>query len=153
MLFSGVEPNYVTIASILPLCAGVANLQHGKEFHCYITKREWFEDYLLLWNALVDMYARSGKFVAAKRVFDLLTMKGECESGNGHAGLTLFDLMIRSHIMPDHVAMVADLSDCSHLGLVIEGERLFEKMHIDFGITPLLERFDCMVDLYGRLVY
>ncbi|KAJ4713785.1 Pentatricopeptide repeat-containing protein [Melia azedarach] len=29
MLHSGIEPNYVTIASILPLCARVANLQHG----------------------------------------------------------------------------------------------------------------------------
>ncbi|KAK6945799.1 Pentatricopeptide repeat [Dillenia turbinata] len=77
MLFSGVEPNYVTIAGILPLCARVANLQHGKEFHCYITRRKWFMDYLLLWNALVDMYARSGKIVAAKRVFDLLTKKDE----------------------------------------------------------------------------
>ncbi|KAJ6297228.1 hypothetical protein OIU78_022875 [Salix suchowensis] len=36
MLFSGIEPNYVTIASILPHCARVANLQRGKEFHCYM---------------------------------------------------------------------------------------------------------------------
>ncbi|KAL6179171.1 hypothetical protein ACLB2K_050687 [Fragaria x ananassa] len=61
MLCCGIEPNHVTIASILPLCARVANLQHGKEFHCYITKHVVFDDYLMLWNALVDMYARSGK--------------------------------------------------------------------------------------------
>ncbi|KAJ8543649.1 hypothetical protein K7X08_025267 [Anisodus acutangulus] len=61
MLLSGVEPNYITIAGILPLCARVANLQHGKEFHCYLTRREGFEEHLLLWNSLVDMYARSGK--------------------------------------------------------------------------------------------
>ncbi|PHU00477.1 Pentatricopeptide repeat-containing protein [Capsicum chinense] len=33
MLLSGIEPNYITIAGILPLCARMANLQHGKEFH------------------------------------------------------------------------------------------------------------------------
>ncbi|KAE8706156.1 hypothetical protein F3Y22_tig00110403pilonHSYRG00109 [Hibiscus syriacus] len=48
MLLSGVEPNYVTIASILPLCARVANLQHGKEFHCYIIRRKVFDDYCVV---------------------------------------------------------------------------------------------------------
>ncbi|KAK1560217.1 hypothetical protein Q3G72_023692 [Acer saccharum] len=38
LLLSGIEPNYVTIVSILPLCAWVANLQHGEEFHCYHCK-------------------------------------------------------------------------------------------------------------------
>ncbi|KAJ6348772.1 hypothetical protein OIU77_006364 [Salix suchowensis] len=77
MLFSGIEPNYVTIASILPHCARVANLQRGKEFHCYILRREEFDDHLLLWNSLVEMYARSGKVLAAKRVFDSLGRRDE----------------------------------------------------------------------------
>ncbi|KAJ4822628.1 hypothetical protein Tsubulata_037271 [Turnera subulata] len=59
MMLSGITPNYVTIASILPLCAREAKLRHGKEIHCYIVRREEFKDYLLLWNALVDMYTRS----------------------------------------------------------------------------------------------
>ncbi|KAK4429561.1 Pentatricopeptide repeat-containing protein [Sesamum alatum] len=43
LLLAGIEPNYVTLAGILPLCARVANLQHGKEFHCYIARREEFQ--------------------------------------------------------------------------------------------------------------
>ncbi|KAK4429567.1 protein trichome berefringence-like 7 [Sesamum alatum] len=46
LLLTGIEPNYVTLAGILPLCARVANLQHGKEFHCYIARREEFQGYL-----------------------------------------------------------------------------------------------------------
>ncbi|PQQ04310.1 pentatricopeptide repeat-containing protein [Prunus yedoensis var. nudiflora] len=131
MLCSGIEPNYITIASILPLCcARVANLQHGKEFHCYITKRVVFDDYLLLWNALVDMYARSGKILEAKRVFDSMSKRDEVT----------------------YTSMIAGygVQACSHSRLVIQGQMLFEKMMSVYGITPRLEHYACMVDLYGR---
>ncbi|GMJ05393.1 hypothetical protein like AT1G71490 [Hibiscus trionum] len=160
MLLSGVEPNYVTIASILPLCARVANLQHGKEFHCYITRRKYFEDYLLLWNALVAMYARSGKLLAAKRVFNLMQKRDEVTytsliagygmQGEGHTAIKLFEEMVNLQIKPDHITMVAVLSACSHCGLVMEGQLLFKRMQSFYGLVPRLEHFSCMVDLYGR---
>lgn len=160
MLFSGIEPNYVTIASILPHCARVANLQQGKEFHCYIMRREGFEDYLLLWNSLVEMYARSGKVLSAKRVFDSLRRRDKVTytsliagygiQGEGKTALKLFDEMIKLRIKPDQVTMVAVLSACSHSGLVTEGNVLFEKMSTLYGIVPAVEHFSCMVDLFGR---
>ncbi|XP_057968015.1 pentatricopeptide repeat-containing protein At1g71490 [Malania oleifera] len=160
MLLSGVGPNYVTIASMLPLCARVANLQHGKEFHCHITRHGGFDDNLLLWNSLVDMYARSGKILEARIVFDLLGKKDEVTytsliagygmQGEGQSALKLFEEMGKLPIKPDHVTMVAVLSACSHSGLVSEGEMLFKKMPSIYGITPRLEHFACMVDLFGR---
>ncbi|THU56429.1 hypothetical protein C4D60_Mb11t17160 [Musa balbisiana] len=42
----------------LALCACVANLQHGRELHCYIIKHD-FKGFLLLWNSLIDMYSES----------------------------------------------------------------------------------------------
>ncbi|XWS10739.1 hypothetical protein CRYUN_Cryun38cG0023600 [Craigia yunnanensis] len=159
-MFFGVEPNYVTIASILLLCARVANLQHGKEFHCYNTRRKVFEDRLLLWNALVDMYARSGKVLAAKRVFDLMRKRdvvtytsliaGYGMQGEGQTAIKLVKDMINLQIKPDHVTMVAVLSACSHCGLVIEGQVWFEKMQSFYDIIPCLDHFSCMVDLYGH---
>ncbi|KAJ7968977.1 Pentatricopeptide repeat-containing protein [Quillaja saponaria] len=160
MLLSGIEPNYVTLASILPLCARVANLEHGKEFHCYIMKREDLRDYLLLWNALVDMYARSGKVLEAKRVFDSLSKRDEVTytsmiagygmKGDGRAALKIFEEMHKFEIKPDHVTMIAVLSACSHSGLVTEGQLQFEKMPHVYGIIPRLEHYSCMADLFGR---
>ncbi|MFS7922781.1 putative tetratricopeptide-like helical domain superfamily [Helianthus anomalus] len=160
MLNSKTEPNYVTIASILPVCARVANLQHGKEFHCYITKHEEFKDYLLLFNSLIDMYARSGKILLAKRLFDSLTNRDEVTytsliagygvQGEGQTAVDLFEEMIQSNIKPDHVTMVAVLSACSHSALVNQGQTLFKKMYNVYDIKPRLEHFSCMVDLYGR---
>ncbi|KAI3807092.1 hypothetical protein L1987_23014 [Smallanthus sonchifolius] len=160
MLISKAEPSYVTIASILPVCARVANLQHGKEFHCYITKHDEFKDYLLLFNSLIDMYARSGKILLAKRLFDSLTKRDEVTytsliagygiQGEGQMAVDLFEEMIWSNIKPDHVTMVAVLSACSHSALVDQGQTLFKRMYSVYDITPRLEHFSCMVDLYGR---
>ncbi|KAF8411572.1 hypothetical protein HHK36_004127 [Tetracentron sinense] len=160
MLLSGVEPNYVTIASILPLYARVANLQHGKEFHCYLTRHRGFKDYLLLWNALVDMYSKSGKISEAQRVFDSMTARDEVSytsliagygmQGEGQSALKLFEEMNRCGIKPDQITMVAVISACSHSGLVSQGQVLFEKMLTFYGITPRVEHFACMVDLFGR---
>ncbi|XWS10741.1 hypothetical protein CRYUN_Cryun38cG0023800 [Craigia yunnanensis] len=156
-VFENVRNAMITI--IQPLCARVANLQHGKEFHCYITRRKVFEDRLLLWNALVDMYARSGSVLAAKRVFDLMRKRDEVTytliteygmQGEGQAAIKLFEEMINFQIKPDHVTMVAVLSACSHCGLVIEGQVWFEKMQSFYHIIPCLVHFSCMVDLYGH---
>ncbi|KAB2628580.1 pentatricopeptide repeat-containing protein [Pyrus ussuriensis x Pyrus communis] len=129
MLYPRIKPNY-----LLPLCARVTNLQHGKEFHCYITKRVVFDDCLLLWNTLVDMYARSGKVLQTKRVFDSMSKRDEVTytsiiagygvQGAGKVALKLFEKMNLLHIKSDHVTMVSILSTCSHFGIVIQGQML-----------------------------
>ncbi|PIA47211.1 hypothetical protein AQUCO_01400120v1, partial [Aquilegia coerulea] len=160
MVASGFEPNYVTIASILPLCARVANLQHGKELHCYIVKREEFQEYLLPWNSLVDMYSKSGKISEAQGLFNSMKQKDEVTytsliaglgmQGEGQAAIELFEEMNKHGVKPDHIAMVAVLSACSHSGLVSQGEILFEKMINVYKINPRMEHFACMADLFGR---
>lgn len=161
MLLSGFHPNYVTLASILSLCARVVNLQHGKELHCYILRRQSYKDCLILWNSLVDMYAKSGEIIAAKRVYDSMSKRDEVTYtslidgygmlGKGEVALAWFKEMIRSGIKPDHITMVAVLSACSHSNLVCQGKSWFGKMQPVFGIHPRLEHFSCIVDLYCRV--
>ncbi|KAL1192241.1 Pentatricopeptide repeat-containing protein [Cardamine amara subsp. amara] len=160
MLLAGFHPNHVTLASILSLCARMANLQHGKEFHCYIMRRQSYKDCLILWNSLVDMYAKSRKIISAKRVYNSMSKRdkvtytslidGYGMMGKGEVALAWFNDMIRSGIKPDHVTMVAVLSACSHSNLVRKGQSLFAKMQPMYGVRPRLEHFSCMVDLYCR---
>ncbi|KAL4332748.1 hypothetical protein GQ457_07G041850 [Hibiscus cannabinus] len=89
MLVSEVEPNYVTIATILPLCARVVNPPHAEEFYCCIHRHKVVEECLLLWNALVAMYGRSRKFLAAKYVFNLMQMADEVTYASLIAGYIL----------------------------------------------------------------
>ncbi|XP_074562112.1 pentatricopeptide repeat-containing protein At1g71490 [Curcuma longa] len=159
MVHSEVQPNYVTIVTYLALCARVANLQHGRELHCYITKHD-FQHYLLLWNSLIDMYSKSGRILVAKCVFDSMTNRDEVSytsmiagygsQGEGIAALQLFDQMIDRGMKPDHINMVAVLSACSHSGLVSQGQKLFDMMVDTYGIVPQMEHYSCMVDLFAR---
>ncbi|CAA7059430.1 unnamed protein product [Microthlaspi erraticum] len=160
MLLAGFQPNHVTLASILALCAKVGNLQRGKELHCYILRRQSFKDCLVLWNSLVDMYAKSGRIVAAEWVCASMSKRdkvtytsligGYGMMGDGEVALERFGDMITSGIKPDHVTMVAVLSACSHSSFVCKGQRMFEIMRNAFGIRPRLEHYSCMVDLYCR---
>ncbi|ONK75879.1 uncharacterized protein A4U43_C03F21540 [Asparagus officinalis] len=159
LVWSGNEPNYVTIVTLSSLCARVANLQHGRELHSFITKRG-FEDYLLIWNSLVDMYSKAGKISVAQAVFDTMTdrdqvsytslISGYGVQGEGMKAVQLFNDMISSNIQPDVIAMVAVLTACSHSGLVKEGQDLFDKMSTTYGINPRMEHYSCLVDLYAR---
>ncbi|XP_019707967.1 pentatricopeptide repeat-containing protein At1g71490 [Elaeis guineensis] len=159
MIGCRIWPNYVTVTIVLSLCARVANLRHGRELHCYVTKLG-FEGYQSLWNSLVDMYSKSGRMVAAQRVFDF--MKGHDKisytsliagyglQGKGITSLKLFNEMIDCGIEPDHITMVAVLSACSHSGLVTQGQMIFGRMVGLYGIVAQVEHYSCMVDLYGR---
>ncbi|RXH92461.1 hypothetical protein DVH24_033357 [Malus domestica] len=84
---------------IIPLFARVANLQHGNEFHCYITKR----------SALVDMYARSVTYTSMIAGYEV--------QGAGKAALKLFKEMNLLHMLSvyniildiEHYACMVDL--------------------------------------------
>ncbi|KAF2922348.1 pentatricopeptide repeat-containing protein At1g71490 [Oryza sativa Japonica Group] len=159
MICRGVKPNYVTVVTYLALCARVANLQHGQELHGHIVKHG-FKGYRLLWNSLIDMYSKSGRLSVAQNVFDTMDdcdmisytsmIAGYGMQGKGTVALRLFEQMIDSGIKPDHIIMVTVLSACSHSGLVLEGEELFNKMVISYGIKPQMEHYSCMIDLYAR---
>ncbi|CAN6475636.1 unnamed protein product [Victoria cruziana] len=159
MVSLSIKPNYITLASILSVIARVANLQFGKELHCYLIKNS-YEDHLLLWNSLVDMYSNSGRISDARRVFDFIRKKDEVSytvliagygmQGEGEEALKLFDEMLGCNIKPDHITMVAVLSACSHSGLVEEGRALFDKMIKEYKIKPRMEHYACIVDLLGR---
>ncbi|EYU17418.1 hypothetical protein MIMGU_mgv1a018997mg, partial [Erythranthe guttata] len=160
LLLAKTEPNYVTLACILPLCARVANPKHGREIHGYIATRAEFRGNLLLCNALIEMYSRTGSVLIARRIFDSMETRdlvtytsmisGYGSQGKGGIAVDLFEEMIKCNIKPDDVAMVAILSACARSRLVSQGQLFFEKMVSVYCITPSLEHFACMVDLYGR---
>lgn len=159
MIESAVVPNDVTVLTMLSLSARFGHLCHGREMHCYILKHG-LTGCKLLQNSLVDMYSKSREMAAAHRVFDQMQCQdshaytslilGYGMQREGLVSLELFDEMIANNIKVDHVTMVAVLSACSHSGLVTQGQLRFADMIDVFYITPRVEHFSCMVDLYCR---
>ncbi|THG12409.1 hypothetical protein TEA_023354 [Camellia sinensis var. sinensis] len=154
-----IRPNPVTITSILSACSQLGTLSLGKWVHDLI-KKESFESNIYVSTALIDMYAKCGSIVEARRLFDTVQEKnvvtwnamisGYGLHGHGHDALNLFTEMVDSRISPTGVTFLSVLYSCSHAGLVREGEEIFHSMVHDHGFEPLAEHYACMVDLLGR---
>lgn len=159
MQLAGLEPDSVTIASVLPGCAHLAALQKGKAIHGYVIRRQ-FESDAAACSALADMYSKCGCIRNARQTFDKSSQKdlvswnvmvsAYAMHGKGWDALALFDKMQRTGVKPDEVTFTCLLYACSHAGLVDEGWKYFDLMIYDFDITPTVNHYACMVDLLGR---
>ncbi|KAK9100141.1 hypothetical protein Scep_023571 [Stephania cephalantha] len=153
-----VQPNPVTITSILSACAQLGAVTLGKWVHELIV-RENFQSNIYVSTALIDMYAKCGSIREAQILFDTMPEKnvvswnamisGYGLHGLGHEALRLFDEMSKAGVSPNGVTFLAALYACSHAGLVREGEKIFQLMS-DYGITRGPEHYACLVDLFGR---
>ncbi|KAK3011510.1 hypothetical protein RJ639_011118 [Escallonia herrerae] len=66
---TGVRPNEVTLASVLPACTNLGALEVGERIEGYARAEGYFNN-MFVCNAILEMYARCGRVDATKRVFD-----------------------------------------------------------------------------------
>ncbi|KAG5043050.1 hypothetical protein JHK87_006965 [Glycine soja] len=155
----GIRPNERTMVSLLMICAKAGSLEMGKWIHSYIDKQGIKGD-MILKTSFVDMYANCGDIDTAHRLFAEATdrdismwnamISGFAMHGHGEAALELFEEMEALGVTPNDITFIGALHACSHSGLLQEGKRLFHKMVHEFGFTPKVEHYGCMVDLLGR---
>ncbi|KAK9931308.1 hypothetical protein M0R45_018587 [Rubus argutus] len=65
----GIQPNRVSLVSVLPACITHAGLMGGKQIHGFAIRKEMNHD-VSLCNALIDMYCKCGSLDFARRVFE-----------------------------------------------------------------------------------
>ena len=75
MMDCGLEPDEVTLASVVSACASLCALKEGLQIHARVMKTNKFRDDLVLGNALVDMYAKCSRVNEARRVFDRMPIR------------------------------------------------------------------------------
>ncbi|KAK9068355.1 hypothetical protein SSX86_012467 [Deinandra increscens subsp. villosa] len=159
MQIAGVRADEVTMVSVLSACSDLGALELGKWIENYI-EREKITKSMELCNALIDMFAKCGDVDKGLRLFRSLDGKtivswtsvivGMAMHGRGLEATSLFEEMKSSGVVPDDVTFIGLLSACSHAGLVDEGLKYFDSMTLQFRITPKIEHYGCMVDLYSR---
>lgn len=175
MQMNNVEPDQVTMTVTLSACADTGALEMGEWIHHAFVRRSkhGLNTDLCLSNALINMYAKCGDIVTARKLFDSTRNKdvttwtsmivGHALHGQAHEALQLFsemntrrrDKKKRSSccafvIAPNDVTFIGVLMACSHAGLVEEGKCHFRSMTVDYGIQPREPHFGCMVDLLCR---
>nr|GMD67775.1 putative pentatricopeptide repeat-containing protein At3g23330 [Ipomoea batatas] len=159
MLAANKEPLPVSFSSIIPACANLTTLHLGKQLHAYII-RTGFVDNMYISSSLVDMYAKCGKIMIARWIFDKMVLRdsvswtamimGYALHGYAREAIRLFEKMEMEGVKPNSVAYVAVLTACSHAGLIDEGWKHFTTMRQKYGISPGLEHYAAVADLFGR---
>ncbi|EEF37895.1 pentatricopeptide repeat-containing protein, putative [Ricinus communis] len=139
MLQSNVEPNDVTLLSILPACANLGALGLGKWIHAYIDKNMKNLANNALWTSLIDMYAKCGNIEVANQIFDGMNPKslaswnamisGFAMHGQADLAISLFSRMTKEGLVPDNITFIGVLSACNHAGLLDLGH--INHFHID----------------------
>ncbi|PIN13949.1 hypothetical protein CDL12_13422 [Handroanthus impetiginosus] len=123
---NGIEPDAITMASVLPACGVVCAVSLGKWINEYIEVKR-LQPNLSIENALVDMYAKCGCLLEARKVFDEMQIK---------------DVISWTSMMSPYAR--------SHAGSLSEGRNYYNLMTEKYKIVPRLEHFTCMVDLLGH---
>lgn len=159
LLLSKVEPNDVTFLNVIPACAHLGALDLGNWIHTYIEKHYQKFPNEALWTSLISMYAKCGNIDAAKQIFQGMETKslsswnamisGLAMHGDASKSIELFTEMVKE-LRPDDITFVGVLSACCHTGMVDLGRELFNSMIRDYGISPQLQHYGCMIDLVAR---
>ncbi len=155
----GMKPDNVTFINALSACANAAALAQGKQIHSQIIN-SGVKCNTILETALVNMYSKCGSLTDARQVFDKMSQQdllswntiiaGYAQHGEGREALKLFERMQQEGMKPNNVTFISLLSACSHSGLVEEGVRCFELMQVEHKITPTVDHYSCLVDLFAR---
>lgn len=155
----GIEPDEISIVSVLPACAQLGALEVGKWIHMY-SERSGLLRSTCICNALIEMYAKCGSINPALQVFNQMLERdviswstmigGLANHGKAREAIELFQDMQRAGIEPNGITFLGLLAACSHAGCWTEGLRYFDSMRKYYQLEPEIEHYGCLVDLLGR---
>nr|CAD1819394.1 unnamed protein product [Ananas comosus var. bracteatus] len=139
MTSENIEPNLVSVVSVLPATAYLAALKEGLALHSYVI-RLGFESHVPVGNCLIDMYSKCGKLDYACNFFNQMMYKdivswnvmlaGYALHGEAESAISLFSQVRDSGIEVDALTYLGALSACRHAGCCCLGALLGAcKMH------------------------
>lgn len=154
MICDGIEPDSVSISALL-----MARLHFsiGKQIHGWVLRRGTNQE-LSIVNSLIGFYVDKKKLKQVRWLFehmherDVVSWNSVISAHSKHPeALLYFEKMVKSGDLPDIITFVSLLSACAHLGKLEDAERLFRIMKERYDISPRMEHYSCMVNLYGRV--
>eukprot|EP01018_Ginkgo_biloba_P037440 Gb_29880 [translate_table: standard] len=153
-----VEPDLVTMASVLSACSHVGALQQGQRIHNYIC-RSVFESDVFVENSLMDMYAKCGRIDFARRLFDRMSRRdvvswnvmvaGYAQCGYANEALAMFYQMQLAGMKPDSNTITSLLSACAHLGDLQRGKWIHDYI-IRGGTKSDVFVENSLIGMYGK---
>ncbi|KAF3582210.1 hypothetical protein DY000_02033971 [Brassica cretica] len=134
-------------------------LKHGGLLHGLVVK-SGFRSHVMVGNALVNMYAKSGSIQDAWKTFsgmnfrDIITWNvmicGFSHHGLGKEALEVFEEMMVAGEFPNRITFVGVLHACSHMGFVEQGRYYFHHLMKRFNVEPNLQHYTCVVGILSK---
>ncbi|KAK7260486.1 hypothetical protein RIF29_26575 [Crotalaria pallida] len=156
----GFVPNHFTFSSVITACGSLCLLEHGQQIHGLICKAS-LEKEICIESALIDMYAKCGNLMEAKRIFERISnpdsvswtamISTYAQHGLVEEALQLFRKMVQSGAKVNAITLLCVLFACSHRGMVDDGLKIFYRMEETYGVVPEMQHYACVVDLLGRV--
>ncbi|KAK9683996.1 hypothetical protein RND81_10G179600 [Saponaria officinalis] len=158
MIIEGSTPDTSTLVTTLTACSRLPSLQQGMKIHKYINL-VGITLTVSLKTALIDMYGKCGQLETSREIFDSMKERDviswnvmiSCYGmhGDAIAAIDVFKQMEEFRVRPNELTFLALLQACSHAGFTEDGKYFFRKMQ-NYGMTPNLKHYTCIVDLLGK---
>lgn len=152
------HPNTFTFLVLLKACAHLVSLKHGRAVHFEVVKYELERDSFIC-NSLLDMYAKCGSLVEARKVFDGLQDKdvvswtaliaGYVDHGLDRNALICFDQMQVDNVDPNAITYFYCFKACATIGAIDKGRIIHMEMVID-GFEQDLLPAGMLMELYSK---
>lgn len=158
--WSGMKPDLFTFSSVLSVCSSLVALEQGEQVHAQTIKTGFLSD-VVVGTALVNMYNKCGSIERASKAFVEMSIRtliswtsmitGYAQNGQPQQALLLFEDMRLAGVRPNKITFVGVLSACSHAGMVDEALDYFQMMKNEYKITPVMDHYACLIDMFVRL--
>ncbi|KAJ7552682.1 hypothetical protein O6H91_06G064500 [Diphasiastrum complanatum] len=119
-----ISPDGVTFTLVLQRCASLKAIEKGRQIHAAVLETGFDSD-IFVATGLVDMYAKCGYLLDARKIFERMPKKdvilwssiiaGYANAGQGEEALRLFQQMKLEGVRPDAVTYLHLIHACGRL--------------------------------------
>ncbi|KAL6524046.1 hypothetical protein OROMI_031141 [Orobanche minor] len=131
----GLEPDEMTLVSVLGACGDLGDLNLGRWIEEFVMEKG-MELNSFIGSALINMYGKCGELESARRVFSCTKRKevviwnamitGYAQNGQSDETLKLFNAMMETGPEPNEITLIGVLSVCASIGALDMGKRVDE---------------------------
>lgn len=158
MMAVGVQPNAVTLVSVLPACASMEFLNLGKLIHAYSFKLGFISDISLV-NTLIALYGKCGHVDIARSLFDRMDVWSVVswnaiiaayeQNKAGADAIMLFRRMQTEGVEYDYITLVSVISACASIGALDTGKWVHELVRCK-GLENNVSITSALIDMYAK---
>lgn len=154
----GFIPDGFTLGSVFRGCAGLKDLNMGRQVHGYVVK-SGLESNSVVGNSLAHMYMKSGSLGEGEKVIKAMPVTtvvayntiiaGRAQNGFSEGALDQYNVMKTTGFRPDRITFVSVISSCSELATLGQGQQIHAEA-VKTGNSRDVGVISSLVSMYSK---